>query len=311
MNIEKFNLSQKQINKIGKKFRDNIYEDEDINILEFYRSSYDEILIDYINQITSKIKNDFSKFIITGRLKRTYSIIRKLKRKNNHGMDLTRMSDIAGLRIIVQDLNYQKKIIDLLNGFFNIEKIYDYRDSEKNYKSVHLIIKNEENKLIEIQIRTMAQQTWADESETFGEQAKQGIYQSEVGEYLKVLSDVCNKIDNEEDISNHKIENDIYNLKSPINGKYVRLSNFFNNFEFNNKFRTKYYLIVYDAIDNSLVSEDEFYLDDKKEIYDLYKYKTKILDENRFEIIFFISSLGKQVLKITHPRFFISNQYIK
>ena len=39
---------------------------------------------------------------IAGKLKRTSSSIRKLQRPQNKGMDLTRMSDIAGTRVILK-----------------------------------------------------------------------------------------------------------------------------------------------------------------------------------------------------------------
>ncbi len=304
-------ISRKQIDKIGKKFRDNIHDDNDLIFLENFRSSYDQIIVNTINDISEKLKKKVEKFIIVGRLKRTWSIIRKIQRKQNYGMDLTRMSDLAGLRIIISDINTQNEVINYLNELFEVQKKYDYRDKDQPYRSVHLILKNKDYKLIEVQVRTIAQHTWADESESFGEHAKQGIYLDEIGEYLKILSNVTKKIDNEENIDQSNIVNEMFKIKSPIDGKFSRLSKFFKDFQvFKNAHKTKYYLIVYDSLDDSLVSEDEFYLDDKDEIYKLYKHKTNILDETRFEIVFFVSSLGKQVLKITHPRFFSSNQFI-
>jgi ppGpp synthetase/RelA/SpoT-type nucleotidyltranferase len=241
---------------------------------------------------------------MAGRLKRTSSIIRKLQRPNNHGMDFTRMSDIAGTRIIVKNLKTQDDVIQEIKNNFILEREYDYRASEQNYKSVHLVIKDDNNKYFEIQIRTLAQQTWADESEEFGEHAKQGFYTEQVGEYLSMLSDIVYKIDNEIEYDLNKIDNHLYDLKSPIKGKYQLIQN-----EFKTKFsyyeEPNYYLIVYDSLDSTLVSKDIFELDEKNKIFDLYKYKSKILDESRFEIIFFVSSLGDNVLRISHPRFFI------
>ena len=76
-------LSQKQINKIGKRFRDSIHDENDFNLLEDFKKSYDEHLISY----SSKISKDLNKFeinyVMAGRLKRTISIIRKLQRPKN------------------------------------------------------------------------------------------------------------------------------------------------------------------------------------------------------------------------------------
>lgn len=304
MTIDINTLSQKKINKSGKRFRDSIPEDDDYEILEQYKKSYDEILIKYSSEISKLLISKNFDFVMAGRLKRTSSIIRKLQRPNNHGMDFTRMSDIAGTRIIVKNLKTQDDVIQEIKNNFILEREYDYRESEQNYKSVHLVIKDDNNKYFEIQIRTLAQQTWADESEEFGEHAKQGFYTEQVGEYLSMLSDIVYKIDNEIEYDLNKIDNHLYDLKSPIKGKYQLIQN-----EFKTKFsyyeEPNYYLIVYDSLDSTLVSKDIFELDEKNKIFDLYKYKSKILDESRFEIIFFVSSLGDNVLRISHPRFFI------
>ena len=146
-------ISQKQINKIGKKFRDSIYDENDYNFLEDFKKSYDQLLIDKTSNVSEIISKKLNNFVLVGRLKRTNSIIRKLQRKNNYGMDLTRMSDIAGLRLIVNNMEDQNLVIDLINNKLSIEKMYDYRDSDQNYRSVHLILKIEE-KLIEIQLET-------------------------------------------------------------------------------------------------------------------------------------------------------------
>ena len=304
MTIDINTLSQKKINKSGKRFRDSIPEDDDYEILEQYKKSYDEILIKYSSELSKLLISKNFDFVMAGRLKRTSSIIRKLQRPNNHGMDFTRMSDIAGTRIIVKNLKTQDDVIQEIKNNFILEREYDYRESEQNYKSVHLVIKDDKNKYFEIQIRTLAQQTWADESEEFGEHAKQGFYTEQVGEYLSMLSDIVYKIDNEIEYDLNKIDNHLYDLKSPIKGKYQLIQN-----EFKTKFsyyeEPNYYLIVYDSLDSTLVSKDIFELDEKNKIFDLYKYKSKILDESRFEIIFFVSSLGDNVLRISHPRFFI------
>ena len=38
-------ISQKQINKIGKKFRDSIWDENDFSFLEDFKKSYDQVLI--------------------------------------------------------------------------------------------------------------------------------------------------------------------------------------------------------------------------------------------------------------------------
>ena len=297
-------LSQKQINKIGKKFRDSIQDEADFEILEEFKKSYDELLIEYTSKISKDLNSIGSNFVIAGRLKRTSSIIRKLQRPQNKGMDLTRMSDIAGTRVIVENLTDQKKILELLKEKYSVEKIYDYVESDQNYKSIHLVLKEEPYKYIEVQIRTLAQQTWADESEEFGEQAKQGLYPEVVKDYLTLLSTVMYKIDKGMDFDLSKIDNHFFEQKSPVKGKFnIIKKEFQKNFDLYDN--PNYLLIVYDKYDSTLVSKDIFDLRDRNKIFDLYRYKSQILDESQFEIIFFVSSLGDDVLRVSHPRFFI------
>jgi len=297
-------LSQKQINKIGKKFRDSIQDEADFEILEEFKKSYDELLIEYTSKISKDLNSLGSNFVIAGRLKRTSSIIRKLQRPQNKGMDLTRMSDIAGTRVIVKSLEDQRKIVDVLKEKYTVEKYYDYVESDQNYKSIHLVLKEEPYKFIEVQIRTLAQQTWADESEEFGEQAKQGLYPEIVKDYLTLLSTIMYKIDKGIEISLSKIDNHFFEQKSPVKGKFnIIKKEFQKNFDFYEK--PNYLLIVYDKYDSTLVSKDIFDIKDKDKIFDLYRYKSKILEESQFEIIFFVSNLGENVLRVSHPRFFL------
>ena len=74
------------------------------------------------------IKND-NNFILSGRLKRNKSIIRKLIREPN--MDLSRMSDIAGLRIIVKDIESQLQLSSVVESSMDTEKINNYVDTKK------------------------------------------------------------------------------------------------------------------------------------------------------------------------------------
>lgn len=301
--LNNLEISNKQIAKIGKKFRDSIFDQSDIIFLENYRNSFNELLLNFSNNLANKIKEKLNKFVLVGRLKRIYSIIRKLQRKNNHGMDLNRMSDVAGVRIIVEKIYDQNIVLDTINKNFEVEKIYDYRDDKKLYRSVHVILKKE-NQLSEIQIRTLAQQTWADESEAFGEQVKYGKFNAEIETYLRILRDLTKKIDDNIYVHSSDIKNILFNLKSPIEGKYKRLFNSFKSIPENTKIIPAYYLIVYDSADNTLVSEDKFSINQSKDIFNLYQYKTNFLNQNRYEIIFFISTFGKEILRISHPRFF-------
>lgn len=125
-------------------------------------------------------RNKFSGAIVAQRLKRTPSIVEKLKRFET--MSLDRMQDIGGLRVIVDSINDVYKLHDLMSGSPRFKHQLelppcDYIKSPKQdgYRSLHQVIRyqndihEELNGLrLEIQIRTRLQHSWATAVETLG-----------------------------------------------------------------------------------------------------------------------------------------------
>ncbi|MFC2423460.1 MAG: RelA/SpoT domain-containing protein [Fusobacterium polymorphum] len=103
------------------------------------------------------------------RLKRMESIINKLQRPNSS--KLSRIDDIAGIRIIVNNINEIYKVSKLLDDLliddnFQLKYNKDYVELPKKdgYRSLHKIFTfNYENKSLnfEIQIRTRLQHLWS------------------------------------------------------------------------------------------------------------------------------------------------------
>ena len=103
--------------------------------------------------------------IVVKRLKRTQSIIRKLKRFKT--MKLRNMQDIAGCRAILnkqKDIDKLKKTLNKKHEF----KITDYikKPKDDGYRGVHLTCKcnddtNQSKFPVEIQLRTKIQHSWA------------------------------------------------------------------------------------------------------------------------------------------------------
>lgn len=119
--------------------------------------------------------------IIAQRLKRTPSIIRKLQRFPS--MDLSRMQDIGGIRIVLSSIEDVYQLHDNIvnsKSRFEHEPLlppYDYikQPKEDGYRSLHQVFKYkspsspELNGLfIELQIRTKLQHAWATAVETLG-----------------------------------------------------------------------------------------------------------------------------------------------
>lgn len=117
--------------------------------------------------------------IIAQRLKRTPSIIAKLKRFPN--MQLDRMQDIGGIRAVVNSVEEVRRVHDsLMNGRHGHEPVMppkDYITEPKpdGYRGIHQVFKygttqhaELEGLLIEVQIRSKLQHFWATAVETLG-----------------------------------------------------------------------------------------------------------------------------------------------
>ena len=176
-----FSFSRKSIDNLGKRFRDNIHIEDDRKLFHEYRMfRSDDFLDNFL-----KICNAFEGYdvVVSGRLKRTDTVIRKLRRE--HKMDLSFMNDICGYRIIVPSRSIQSKLLESLQKEFLVKKIYNYVDSPKNsgYQGIHIIChvpkffanNDKPTQLtMEIQLRTYFQHIWSTRSESFGENVKVG-----------------------------------------------------------------------------------------------------------------------------------------
>ena len=101
---------------------------------------------------------------VTQRLKREQTIIEKLGDREK-GLDLSRMQDIGGCRILVSDIaevrTVEAAILDVWGA--QVGKVYDYIECprESGYRAVHIVVKRD-SLPIEIQIRSRRMHTWAE-----------------------------------------------------------------------------------------------------------------------------------------------------
>ena len=174
-------FSRKSIDNIGKRFRDNTSVLNDRSLFHDYRFFRSE---DFINNFL-KISKIFEghNTVISGRLKRIDTVIRKLRRESK--MALSYMNDICGYRIIVPSKLIQSNFLEVLQKEFSVKKIYNYVDSPKKsgYQGIHIIchvprfFANKDKPIqltMEIQLRTFFQHVWSTRSESFGENVKVG-----------------------------------------------------------------------------------------------------------------------------------------
>lgn len=173
-------FSRKQISRYGELLRNSDFSNEEaINAVNQWRASHLYPLNTFratLHRRTRKYGNP----VIAQRLKRMPTILHKLERFPT--MELGRMQDIAGLRIIlkspkdvyrVRDYYVSGKIKHRIRG----EKDYIKNPKPDGYRGIHLIFEykgsNEKARsydglMIELQIRTELQHYWATAVEMAG-----------------------------------------------------------------------------------------------------------------------------------------------
>lgn len=175
------------------------YQDiEALTILSNWRAAHSypmHIFKKRLNLVSEKID---SKAFSAQRLKRVPSIIKKLKRNysgNKATMKLTQMQDIAGCRVVMSNLSLVER---LYNHYYGSKsdirhkkvntKNYINNPKSDGYRSIHLVYRYKSDKkknakfnglLVEVQIRSILQHTWATAVETVGFFTGQAIKSNE------------------------------------------------------------------------------------------------------------------------------------
>jgi ppGpp synthetase/RelA/SpoT-type nucleotidyltranferase len=176
-------ISRNQIKKAGKilknkeKFKLEEIEKAE-NILTYWRTIHGSVLDEFNEIVSNSVQKINPKSYVASRVKRSPTIIGKLKRKPDTNTQLTTMYDIAGIRAIMKNLTEVEKLSEVLKKVAQKHEFKDYNNyitnpKKSGYRSVHLIYKykNTEdleinNLFIEIQIRTELQHSWGTAVET-------------------------------------------------------------------------------------------------------------------------------------------------
>lgn len=182
MSFAKPEFSKKQINRAGEilisddaSSSDRLFADQ---VLTNYRAAHGYPINTFQATLRSKLKSIDEKAIVAQRLKRTPSIVLKLRRFE--GMKLARMQDIGGLRAVVSTVTRVRKLESsyMQSGFrHELVSSKDYLTDPKDdgYRGIHLIYKYANSRAVaydglslELQIRTRLQHAWATAVETMG-----------------------------------------------------------------------------------------------------------------------------------------------
>jgi ppGpp synthetase/RelA/SpoT-type nucleotidyltranferase len=151
-------VSKTKIDKLGDRLRKGDDTEEDLKFLDVYRRSFGNAYEIVVGMIRQKLALE-----PTGRpAKSTTALVEKLRRES---IRLTQVQDIAGCRVIVADITEQERVVVSLKNLFIGSTVVDRRENPSyGYRAVHIIVSCE-GKLIEIQVRTVLQHTWAELSE--------------------------------------------------------------------------------------------------------------------------------------------------
>lgn len=138
-----------------------------MGVLSFWRASHEHPL-ELAYTLLGKVAKPIDKEVIVAkRLKRTQSIVSKLKRMQ--GMKLKTMQDIGGCRAVVKNEKRVRKLVRTLeNKHADLRVKNNYIENPKadGYRGIHLTgrfpaKKGPDQRKVEIQIRTKIQHSWA------------------------------------------------------------------------------------------------------------------------------------------------------
>jgi putative GTP pyrophosphokinase len=130
--------------------------------------------------------------VVAQRLKKFPTIAGKLVREP--AMKLSRMADIGGVRAVLPNQASANRVAANLRRNWTITRVRDYVSEPKDdgYRALHLINRNR-GRLIEVQLRTPTQDTWANTVEAFSRTTAPGLKFGRgpdfIQEYFVVLSD--------------------------------------------------------------------------------------------------------------------------
>ena len=179
-------LTISQLNKIGERLRKNAETEEDLRQLDEFRTLFEPAYEEVFEFLTTQGLNPGGR-----QGKTTDSIRAKLIRERTR---LSRMQDIAGCRIEVDNIMEQDRVVNELKAQWPTAQIQDRRvKPSSGYRAVHLVVAIG-GRLVEIQVRTSLQHSWASATEKLSDvvdaRIKYGGGREDIQSFLQSLSDV-------------------------------------------------------------------------------------------------------------------------
>ncbi|NOY83863.1 MAG: RelA/SpoT domain-containing protein [Nitrospirae bacterium] len=173
--------SKSKVNKAGSNIRNKCASDEDFQVLDEWRAAHRAVLNTFQAILRNRTRR--TKIVVAQRHKRKSTITGKLSRYL--GMNLARMDDVAGCRLIFPSVNnlyqFRQKFHKARFKHKRLNEVdkYDYIKNPKStgYRGIHDVysydVKSDAGRtlkglLVEIQYRTLIQHAWATAVEVIG-----------------------------------------------------------------------------------------------------------------------------------------------
>lgn len=175
-------LAQQNLDELDGRFRA-------FDVLANWRACHGYPINTFQATLRTRLKKIDDKALVAQRLKRTPSILNKLRRFKD--MNLARMQDIGGLRAVVGGMPHLAALNQAyINILFTHELVvqHDYVQHPKasGYRSIHLVYRYKgrnptpyDGLLLELQLRTRIQHSWATAVETAGTFLQHSLKSSE------------------------------------------------------------------------------------------------------------------------------------
>jgi hypothetical protein len=156
-------LSGTQIDKLGRRLRDTMEVGEDDLVqLERLLLAYNDVLSEVDVRLRAIALRPTTRFKTSG------AIVDKLRREAP--ITLRSIHDLAGARVVQSmTLTHQDRICDRIRTLWPDARVIDRRANPTHgYRAVH-IVPRIDGCYVEIQVRTLHQDTWAEFTETLGD----------------------------------------------------------------------------------------------------------------------------------------------
>lgn len=163
-------------------------------ILEWWRREHAYPL----TKVNAKLRHylkPYGRAKVTQRLKKWPTVISKLQRHPT--MRLSAMQDIGGLRVVLPNQEAVDAVADRLRKNWRDQLVADYdyvrEPKESGYRAIHLVV-TQDDRRIEIQLRTPWQDMWAQSAEEdtarLGLGLKFGLGPDDLREYYRLIAEV-------------------------------------------------------------------------------------------------------------------------